>query len=47
MTAILVLVGLDVLAITTTSLIGLYASENLNVSSVNVTRADILYNLTI
>ena len=51
MTAILVLVvGLNVLAITTTSLIGPYASaENQNVSSVNVTSADTnaLYNLTI
>jgi hypothetical protein len=36
------------IAITTTSLIGQYASaENQNVSSVNVTSVDILYNLTI
>jgi hypothetical protein len=50
MTAILVLVGLVVLAIATTSLIGPYASpENQNVSSINVTSADtnVLYNLTI
>ena len=41
MTAILVLVGLDVLAITTTRLIGQYASaKNQNVSSINVTNAD-------
>jgi hypothetical protein len=48
MTAIFGFVGLDVLVIATTSLIGPYASvRNQNVSSVNVTSADILYNLTI
>ena len=50
MIAILVLGGLDVLAISTTSLIGQYASaESQNVSSANVTSADtnVLYKLTI
>lgn len=48
MTAIFVLVGLDVFGMATTSLVGPYVSaENQNVSSVNVTSTDILYNLTI
>jgi hypothetical protein len=50
MIASLVLVGLAVLAMTTTSLIGPYVStENQNTSSVNVTSGDtnVLYNLTI
>ena len=50
MTASLVLVGLAVLAISTTSLIGPYVlAENQNTNSVNVTSGDtnVLYNLTI
>jgi hypothetical protein len=48
MTAIFVLVVLDVFGMATTGLVGPYVSaENQNVSSVNVKGADILYNLTI